>query len=134
MNKIKTDLVNFAGNDYLGLARDVRLVEAMCRAAQEYGISSTSSRWALGWTDIHQELETKLADFFRVEDATILGAAYLGGPVYFSSMSETHRVVFCDEMVHSNQFLRLPLRVSNHWKLSRKNQSAVKQCGNAPGG
>ena len=56
------------------------------------------------------------------------------GPFYFSSMSETHRVVFCDEMVHSNQFLRLPLRVSNHWKLSRKNQSAVKQCGNAPGG
>jgi 8-amino-7-oxononanoate synthase len=105
MNKIKTNLVNFAGNDYLGLACDVRLVEAMYRAAQEYGISSTSSRWALGWTDIHQELETQLADFFRVEDATILGAAYLGGPVYFSSMSETHRVVFCDEMVHSNQFL-----------------------------
>jgi glycine C-acetyltransferase/8-amino-7-oxononanoate synthase len=39
------------------------------------------------------------------EAACILGAAYLGGPVYYASMLPERPVVFCDAMVHSNQFL-----------------------------
>jgi 8-amino-7-oxononanoate synthase len=97
--------VNFAGNDYLGLARDGRLVEAACRAARHYGISSTSSRWALGWTDLHQRLEDELAAFMGAEAACILGAAYFGGPVYFSTLAGSGRTVYCDATVHSNQFL-----------------------------
>jgi 7-keto-8-aminopelargonate synthetase-like enzyme len=99
--------VNFAGNDYLGLARDERLARALSQAARRYGISSTSSRWALGWTDLHQRLEEELAAFMGAEAACILGAAYFGGPVFFSVMAEFHpaAVVYCDQTVHSNQFL-----------------------------
>ncbi|HOX05766.1 MAG TPA: pyridoxal phosphate-dependent aminotransferase family protein [Planctomycetota bacterium] len=97
--------VNFAGNDYLGLARDPRLADALCRAVREYGISSTSSRWALGWTDLHQKLEDALAAFTGAEAACITGAAYFGGPVYYSVFAGSGRVVYCDETVHSNQFL-----------------------------
>jgi len=97
--------VNFAGNDYLGLARDARLAEAACRAARQYGISSTSSRWALGWTDLHGRLEDELAAFMGTEAACILGAAYFGGPVFFSTFAGSGRTVYCDATVHSNQFL-----------------------------
>jgi 8-amino-7-oxononanoate synthase len=97
--------VNFAGNDYLGLARDARLADAMCRAVREYGLSSTSSRWALGWTDLHQKLEEQLAAFTGAEAACITGAAYFGGTVYFSVFAGSGRTVYCDETVHSNQFL-----------------------------
>ena len=41
----------------------------------------------------------------KTEDATILGAAYFGGTVYFAVMRGSHDVVYCDEFVHSNQFL-----------------------------
>ena len=97
--------VNFAGNDYLGLARDERLARALSEAARRYGLSSTSSRWALGWTDLHQRLEQELAAFMGAEAACILGAAYFGGPVYFSAFAGSGRTVYCDETVHSNQFL-----------------------------
>lgn len=97
--------VNFAGNDYLGLAGDSRLADALCRAARRYGISATSSRWALGWRDIHQRLEEELAAFMGTEAACILGAAYFGGPVYFSIFAGSNRVVYCDENCHSNLFL-----------------------------
>jgi 8-amino-7-oxononanoate synthase len=99
------ETVNFAGNDYLGLARDPRLVEVMHRTALEYGISATSSRIALGWTDVHQKLEEDLAEFFGTEAACILGAAYLGGLAYFSVVGKTHRVVICDATSHANLFL-----------------------------
>ncbi|MCX7803643.1 MAG: pyridoxal phosphate-dependent aminotransferase family protein, partial [Planctomycetota bacterium] len=97
--------VNFAGNDYLGLAGDPRLADALCRAARRYGISATSSRWALGWRDIHQRLEEELAAFMGTGAACILGAAYFGGPVYFSVFAGSGRTVYCDENCHSNLFL-----------------------------
>lgn len=68
--------IDFAGNDYLGLARDPRPVEVLSRNAAEYGISPTSSRWALSWTDIPQRLEEELADFLGAEAACIMRAAY----------------------------------------------------------
>lgn len=96
----------FAGNDYLGLAADPAVIEALCAAARQYGVSSTSSRWAQGWTDLHEQLERGLMDWMGSEDACIFGAAYLGGTIYYGRMAALgRRVVFCDDMVHSNQFV-----------------------------
>ena len=96
--------VNFAGNDYLGLARDPRLAEAMCRAAKEYGVGATSGRTFLGWTDVHQQLEDDLAEFMGTEDACVIPAAYLGGLFYYKRMAEHCKTVFCDRISHANQF------------------------------
>lgn len=97
--------IAFAGNDYLGLARDPRVIEALCRAAREFGVSVTSSRWAVGWTELHAEYERELAGFFGTEDACLLGSAYLGGSAYFEALAATHRVVYCDASCHANLFL-----------------------------
>ncbi len=98
----ESDLIDFAGNDYLGLSRDPRLAEAAHRAAVQFGISATSSRWGLGWTEIHAQLELELAEFMGSEAACLLNQAYLGGAVYFSVMAGQHRAVFCDELSHTN--------------------------------
>ncbi len=93
---------NFAGNDYLGLSREPRVIEALCAAARECGVSSTSSRWALGWTELHAELERQLAEFFGAADATVFGATYLAGPAYFEVMADDHDTAFIYENSHSN--------------------------------
>ncbi len=97
-----TDFVNFAGNDYLGLARDSRLAEAANAAAQQLGISASSSRWGLGWTELHERLELGVAEFLHVEASCLLSSAYLGGLVYFSELAGAHDTVFCDELSHTN--------------------------------
>jgi 8-amino-7-oxononanoate synthase len=96
---------NFAGNDYLGLSRQPRVVEALCAAARECGVSSTSSRWALGWTELHARLEAELAAFFGAADATVFGATYLAGPAYFEVMGQGHDTAFIYENSHPNLFL-----------------------------
>ncbi len=102
-----SDPFKFAGNDYLGLSTHPAVIEGLNRAACKYGVSSTSSRWAQGWTDLHGRLEAELADWMGAQDACIIGASYFGGPVYYGRMAADfgRRVVFCDEMVHSNQYL-----------------------------
>ena len=94
----------FAGNDYLGLSEDPRVAQAMMAAAKKHGIGPRSGRFFIGWTDYHKKLESNLAEFFGTEDACLLGAAYLGGLVYFSVMAGEHKTVFCDEYSHCNLF------------------------------
>lgn len=98
--------IDFAGNDYLGLARHPEVVRAVRQAAEGYGISAAGSRWSIGWTDLHERLEGQLAAFLQVEGACLLGSAYLGGAVYFGQMAARgYRTVFCDEMAHGTLYL-----------------------------
>jgi 8-amino-7-oxononanoate synthase len=94
--------IAFAGNDYLGLARDPRLAEAMARAARDFGISPTSGRFFLGWSDQHKGLEREIAEFFAAPEACLLPSAYLGGLTFFWAMADEYRVAFCDEYAHLN--------------------------------
>lgn len=105
MKTSDTERLVFCGNDYLGLARHPRLVEALCKAARDDGISATSGRYFAGWTDTHRRLESDLASFFGTEDACVISSAYLGGLIYFSVMAKLGRqTVFCDAQSHSNLF------------------------------
>lgn len=94
--------IDFAGNDYLGLSRDPRLADAAHRAAERLGISASSTRWGLGWTEFHERLELRVAEFLAAEASCLLSSAYLGGLVYFWEMVGVHGTVFCDEQSHSN--------------------------------
>jgi 8-amino-7-oxononanoate synthase len=53
-------LINFASNDYLGLATDPRLKQAAIAAVQEWGTGSTGSRLLSGHRPIHQALENAI--------------------------------------------------------------------------
>ena len=51
-------------NDYLGLARDPRLAEAMHAAARRHGAgAAAASPLVTGYTDAHRDLEEALAEF-----------------------------------------------------------------------
>ncbi|MFI6479662.1 8-amino-7-oxononanoate synthase [Nonomuraea sp. NPDC050663] len=70
-------LLDLASNDYLGLARDPRLVEAAVAATRRWGTGSTGSRLVTGTTSLHTELESALADFCRAPGALVFSSGYL---------------------------------------------------------
>jgi 8-amino-7-oxononanoate synthase len=47
-------VINFASNDYLGLAGDERLIQAAVAATQEFGAGSTGSRLLSGHRELHK--------------------------------------------------------------------------------
>ncbi|MCX7590679.1 MAG: pyridoxal phosphate-dependent aminotransferase family protein [Kiritimatiellae bacterium] len=96
------NVVHFAGNDYLGLARDPRLATAACAAAQRYGIGATSGRFFVGWTELHRKLEEDIRLFFEAEGACLLPSSYLGGLVFFKALAGEFEIAVCDEYAHSN--------------------------------
>ena len=71
-------LLSFNSNDYLGLAADARVVEALREGAALYGAGSGASHLVSGHSKAHAQLEEKLAEFLapHLESARAL---------YFSS-------------------------------------------------
>ena len=56
-------LVNFASNDYLGLAADPRVIEAARLAADATAGARGPRPWSAGWREPHDTLADDLADF-----------------------------------------------------------------------
>ena len=56
-------MLAFCSNDYLGLAADLRVVDALREGAARYGAGSGASHLISGHGSAHAALEEKLADF-----------------------------------------------------------------------
>lgn len=70
-------VIDLAGNDYLGLARDPAVLAAAGQALSEYGLGATGSRLVRGSTDLHAALEAALAAWLGSARALVFSSGYL---------------------------------------------------------
>ncbi|NET26911.1 8-amino-7-oxononanoate synthase [Okeania sp. SIO1I7] len=95
-------LINFASNDYLGLAGDPRLIEAAIQATKEFGTGSTGSRLLTGHREIHQELELEIAKLKQTETALVFSSGYLANIGVISSVVSKRDLILSDKYNHSS--------------------------------
>ncbi|NEO56052.1 MAG: 8-amino-7-oxononanoate synthase [Okeania sp. SIO3B5] len=94
--------INFASNDYLGLAGDPRLIEAAIQATKEFGTGSTGSRLLTGHREIHQELELEIAKLKQTETALVFSSGYLANIGVISSVVSKRDLILSDKYNHSS--------------------------------
>ena len=95
-------LINFASNDYLGLAGDERLIAAAIQATKEFGTGSTGSRLLTGHREIHQELELEIAQLKQTEATLVFSSGYLANIGVISSVVSRRDLILSDEYNHSS--------------------------------
>lgn len=95
-------LVNFASNDYLGLATDERLINAAIKATEELGTGSTGSRLLSGHREIHRELEKAIASLKKTEDALVFSSGYLANLGTITAIVGQKDIIFSDKYNHSS--------------------------------
>ncbi|MEN9217244.1 MAG: 8-amino-7-oxononanoate synthase, partial [Gloeomargarita sp. HHBFW_bins_162] len=95
------NVLNFASNDYLGLAGDPRLVQAATRAMEEYGVGATGSRLLSGHRALHRKLEIGLARWKRTEDAMVFSSGYGACLGTVMALVGSPDVIFQDQYNHS---------------------------------
>lgn len=71
------ELLNFCSNDYLGLARDPRIIEALQNAANESGVGSTAAHLVCGHRREHAQLEDALCAWTGREAAMLFSSGWL---------------------------------------------------------
>ncbi|HEX2298538.1 MAG TPA: 8-amino-7-oxononanoate synthase [Pseudonocardiaceae bacterium] len=95
-------VIDLASNDYLGLARDPRVVEAAVDAARTWGVGSTGSRLVTGSTELHEELETELAAFCGTAAALVFSSGYTANLGAVSALSGPGALVVSDAAGHAS--------------------------------
>jgi glycine C-acetyltransferase len=93
-------VVDFTSQDYLGLTRDERVLEAARAALERYGLGAGGSRVFTGTREIHRELEQAVARFLQVPDAIVLGSGYLANIGLYEALFDSRDCLFCDALVH----------------------------------
>lgn len=96
------EVINFASNDYLGLATDTRLIKAAIAATKQYGTGSTGSRLLSGHRDLHRELEKAIAKLKQTEDALVFSSGYLANLGTISALVGQKDLILADKYNHSS--------------------------------
>ena len=95
-------LINFASNDYLGLANDPRLKQAAITAIQAWGTGSTGSRLLSGHRSLHSQLETAIADWKQTEAALVFSSGYLANLGTITALVGQRDLILGDQYNHSS--------------------------------
>jgi 8-amino-7-oxononanoate synthase len=96
------ELLNFASNDYLGLAGHPALAEAAARAARDRGTGATASRLIVGGDPALAELEERVAGHKGTEAALVMGSGFLANAGVIPAIAGRGDAIFSDELNHAS--------------------------------
>ena len=96
------ELICFCSNDYLGLANDPQIKKSAKNAIDRWGLGTGASRLVSGSMVPHCELEQKIAEFKRTEDAVVLSTGWMSNRAAITSLVDTGDVIFCDKLNHAS--------------------------------
>jgi 8-amino-7-oxononanoate synthase len=112
-------LLDLAGNDYLGLARDPRVVAGAAETARSYGAGAGASRLVSGTLSIHTELEREMAAFTGFPAALAFSTGYHANLSVVQALADSDTLIVSDAHIHASlidacRLSRAPVTVTAH--------------------
>lgn len=95
------DVIMAGSNNYLGLTRDPRVINAALDAVKQYGTGCSGSRYLTGTLDIHIQLEHELAEFLGKESCLLFSTGYQTAQGVIPSLVGRGEYVISDKDNHA---------------------------------
>jgi 8-amino-7-oxononanoate synthase len=97
-------LVDFSGNDYLGLSRHPALIARTRDWTERYGAGAGASRLVTGTLDAYVAVEEKLAAFKGAEAALVFNAGFQANATILPALAELlgDTLVYADRLNHAS--------------------------------
>ena len=96
------ELLNFASNDYLGLAGNGEIAAALAAGAKQWGAGSGASHLVSGHLAPHEALESEIAAFLGYERALTFSTGYLANLAIVPTLAGRGDAVFADKLNHAS--------------------------------
>ena len=96
------EVLNFCSNNYLGLANHAKLVAAANAASMKYGVGPAAVRSIAGTTDLHVQLEQRLARFKGAEDVITFQSGFNANLGTIAALVGKEDVIFSDRLNHAS--------------------------------
>ncbi len=95
-------VLNFCSNNYLGLASNKRIRSAAIDAINKYGVGTGAVRALSGNSILHEELETALAKFKKVEAVMLAQSGFVANLIAVQTLLDKEDIVISDELNHAS--------------------------------
>jgi glycine C-acetyltransferase len=93
-------VINLCSYNYLGLANHPEVIEAAHEALSTHGLGACGSPMLSGMSDLHRELERKMAEFLGYEDAMLFNSGFGGALGTISGLLRKTDVAVMDNRSH----------------------------------
>jgi len=95
-------VVLLCSNNYLGIAEHPALKQAACDAMERYGFGSGASRLVSGNTELHEELERRIAAFKLAESSILFNSGYAANTGIIPAVAREGDLVLSDQLNHAS--------------------------------
>lgn len=95
-------MLMLGGYSYLGLNRDPRINQAAVDAVSRFGTGMSGSRFLAGTTELHSQLEKKIAALHGKEDAMLLTSGYLTNVSTIAALVGKNDYILSDRLNHAS--------------------------------
>lgn len=103
---VDPSILDFASNDYLGLAHAKELHEATCQTLSRMPLHSTKASLLVnGYHQIHKDFEEALCKANGFEDGVIVGSGFNANIALIEALLRRGDVLFMDERYHASGIL-----------------------------
>ncbi|WP_218124638.1 MULTISPECIES: 8-amino-7-oxononanoate synthase [unclassified Candidatus Frackibacter] len=96
------EVIMLASNNYLGLTIEPEIKQKTIETVKEYGTGSGGSRLTTGNYDLHQSLESELANFKDTEAAIIFNTGYMANLGVLTTVVGQKDLIISDELNHAS--------------------------------
>ena len=96
------DVVTISSNNYLGLAKDSRVIAAGRAAIEKFGIGCTGSRFLNGTLSLHRTLEKNISNFLGREDSIVMSTGFQANQGTIACLLGKQDVAFSDRENHAS--------------------------------
>jgi 8-amino-7-oxononanoate synthase len=96
------ELLDLAGNDYLGLREHPAVIAGAVAAAETYGAGAGASRLVTGTLEIHEELESALCQFTGTPSALVFSTGYQANLSALAALADAGTLVISDAHAHAS--------------------------------
>ena len=120
-------MLNLCSNNYLGLADDPRLISAAKAAMDSHGYGMASVRFICGTQDLHQQLESRLAQFLGADDALLFAACFDANGAVFEPLLGEEDAVISDSLNHASIIDGIRLCKARRFRFANNDMDDLKR-------
>jgi len=97
-----TDVLHLGSYNYAGLNGHPEIIARSIAAVEKYGTTTSGVRLLNGTSEVHLELEKRLADFLQVDEVITFSSGFSANIAAFSSLCHEGDIVLSDMLNHQS--------------------------------
>jgi len=121
-------VLNMCANNYLGLADNRQIIEAVKQGLDERGFGMASVRFICGTQDIHRDLEKKISAFFKTDDTILYSSCFDANTGLFETVLGEKDAVISDALNHASIIDGIRLCKAARYRYDHGDMHALEKC------